>query len=163
MKIFTNPINENWVVDNVVNEWIEFQKELTTKNIRKADIVWIIAPWTWKKLSKIQITKKIVICTIHHIDFDKFDEKDRKDFYERDKYVDYYHTVSEKSCDQLRFLTNKKVYVIPFWVNQDNFYDIDDKNFLRNKYKILENSYVVGSFQRDTEGHDLKSPKLSKW
>ncbi len=162
MKIYINLVNENWVVDNVISEWNNYQKELTTKNIRKADIIWIISPWTWKKLPKSQIRKKKVICTIHHIDFYKFDEKERKDFYKRDKYVDFYHTVSEKSRDQLMKLTNKKVYIIPFWVNQNNFFEIDDKSSLRNKYKIKENSYVLGSFQRDTEGFDLKSPKLSK-
>ena len=140
MKIYINLVNENWVVDNVISEWNNYQKELTTKNIRKADIIWIISPWTWKKLPKSQIRKKKVICTIHHIDFYKFDEKERKDFYKRDKYVDFYHTVSEKSRDQLMNITNKKVYIIPFWVNQNNFFEIDDKSSLRNKYKIKENT-----------------------
>ena len=30
------------------------------------------------------------------------------------------------------------------------------------KLNISENAYVIGSFQRDTEGKDLKSPKLIK-
>ena len=42
------------------------------------------------------------------------------------------------------------------------FYEIKEKNILRSKYGFKENDYIVGSFQRDTEGHDLKSPKLSK-
>ena len=33
---------------------------------------------------------------------------------------------------------------------------------IRNKYNFKENDYLIGSFQRDTEGHDLSSPKLSK-
>ena len=36
------------------------------------------------------------------------------------------------------------------------------KKELRRKYNIAQESYLVGSFQRDTEGADLKSPKLSK-
>ena len=33
---------------------------------------------------------------------------------------------------------------------------------LRRKYQIPTDVYLVGSFQRDTEGYDLKSPKLEK-
>ena len=30
------------------------------------------------------------------------------------------------------------------------------------KYNLPKNKFFIGSFQRDTEGHDLISPKLSK-
>ena len=49
-----------------------------------------------------------------------------------------------------------------FWINQKNWFNIEDKEFLRDKYQISINDYIVGSFQRDTEGFDLKSPKLIK-
>ena len=42
------------------------------------------------------------------------------------------------------------------------FYEIKDKKALRRKFGIGEESFVVGSFQRDTEGYDLKTPKASK-
>ena len=86
----------------------------------------------------------------------------KMNFYKRDNYVDFYHTVSYKSEDQIKKLTDKKIYVSPFWVNQNIFYEIADKSLLRNQYNIPLNSFIVGSFQRDTEGYDLKSPKLSK-
>ena len=121
MKIFINNINENWVVDNVISEWTDFQAEITSNQLKYADIVWIIAPWTWRKLQKRKIKGKKVICTIHHIDFEKFDDKEKSEFYKRDKFVDFYHTVSFKTKEQLETLTNKKIYVIPFWINQDIF------------------------------------------
>jgi len=37
-----------------------------------------------------------------------------------------------------------------------------NKKELRNRYKFDEKDFLVGSFQRDTEGHDLISPKLIK-
>ena len=37
-----------------------------------------------------------------------------------------------------------------------------NKKELRNRYKFDEKDFLVGSFQRDTEGHDLMSPKLIK-
>ena len=161
-KVYLNQINEDWVVDRFRKEWYQFNSEISSEKINNSDIVWIIAPWTWKKLSKRQLLSKKVICTIHHIDFDKFGKKEEKDFYNRDKFVDEYHVISDKTKKQVEKLTTKKINVIPFWVNQNNFFEIDDKNLLRNKYKIQQNSYVLGSFQRDTEGYDLKSPKLSK-
>ena len=33
---------------------------------------------------------------------------------------------------------------------------------MRNKYGLPLDAYIIGSFQRDTEGSDLKSPKLIK-
>ena len=162
MKLYLNPLKENWVVDNVISEWNKYQGNLVTSKIKESDIIWLIAPWTWRKLSKTQLRNKKVVCTIHHIDFDKFDENEKNEFYKRDKYVDFYHTVSYKSEDQIKKLTDKKIYVSPFWVNQNIFYEIADKSLLRNQYNIPLNSFIVGSFQRDTEGHDLKSPKLSK-
>ena len=33
---------------------------------------------------------------------------------------------------------------------------------MRSKYNLNEDSFIIGSFQRDTEGKDLKSPKLIK-
>ena len=33
---------------------------------------------------------------------------------------------------------------------------------MREKYKISNEEFLIGSFQRDTEGSDLFSPKLSK-
>lgn len=162
MKLYLNPLKENWVVDNVISEWNKYHGNLVTSKIKESDIIWLIAPWTWRKLSKTQLRNKKVVCTIHHIDFDKFDENEKNEFYKRDKYVDFYHTVSYKSEDQIKKLTDKKIYVSPFWVNQNIFYEIADKSLLRNQYNIPLNSFIVGSFQRDTEGHDLKSPKLSK-
>ena len=162
MKIYTNILKENWVVDNVIKEWNEYQQDIVTLKIRDADIIWIIAPWTWRKLPKIILKNKKVVCTIHHIDFDKFNDKEKKEFYKRDKYVDYYHTVSAKSREQIQTLTDKKIFQIPFWINQHKFFELKDKVQIREELNIPLDSYVVGSFQRDTEGSDLKSPKLSK-
>ena len=72
MKIFLNKINEGWIVDRVSSEFKLKFKSLITKNIKKADIVWIIAPWTWRKISEKSLIGKKVICTYHHFDFSNF-------------------------------------------------------------------------------------------
>jgi len=48
MKIYLNLIKESWVVDRFKSEFILFNKNIITKRIRFSDVVWIIAPWTWK-------------------------------------------------------------------------------------------------------------------
>ena len=80
-----------------------------------------------------------------------------KDFYKRDKYVDFYHTISNKSKEEIQKLTAKKIVSIPFWINENIFFSIDDKTRLRSKYSLPKESLIIGSFQRDTEGKDLKS------
>lgn len=162
MKIFINHANESWVVDRFREEWKIFNQNITTENINDADIVWIIAPWTWKTLPKKILKEKIVVCTIHHLDFEKFNSKEEKNFFNRDKYINFYHSISQKTTTQLKRLTDKEIQTHPFWVNQNIFFEMPNKDRLRNKYNINENAYLIGSFQRDTEGKDLISPKLSK-
>ncbi len=80
----------------------------------------------------------------------------------RDKFVDIYHVISNKTVAELKKLTNKKIVSIPFWVDQNLFFDIQNKEDLRKKYKFNNQDYLIGSFQRDTEGSDLINPKLIK-
>ena len=162
MKIYINSAKENWVVDRFIDEWNKFNFK-QSKNFRFGDkIVWLIAPWTWRKIPKKYLIKNKVVCTIHHIDEDKFKSNEEKEFKDRDKFVDYYHVISNKTFDQVIKLTDKPVHKIPFWVNQNLWFEIKNKEQLREKYSVDLNSYLVGSFQRDTEGNDLVSPKLSK-
>ena len=67
MKIYINSPKESWVVDRFVKEWKEKNKNISTNLLSKADLIWIISPWTWKKLSKKHLSSKKVICTIHHL------------------------------------------------------------------------------------------------
>ena len=50
--IYLNKANESWVVDRFRDEWYKYNSNISTKNIRKANILWVIAPWTWKKINK---------------------------------------------------------------------------------------------------------------
>ncbi|MAT49238.1 MAG: hypothetical protein CMA27_05355 [Euryarchaeota archaeon] len=162
MKVYLNNINESWVVDRLKDEWYEYNFDISTRKPKEADIIWILTPWLWKNVRKSTLKKKKVVCSIYHIDFQKFSDKDKKDFLKRESYVDEYHVISEKSKMQLEQLTNKKITSIPFWVNQNLWFPINDKNEIRKKYGLSEENFYIGSFQRDTEGSDLKSPKLIK-
>jgi glycosyltransferase involved in cell wall biosynthesis len=162
LQLYINNAKENWVVDRFIDEWNYYNFKQSSTYLFGKKIIWIIAPWTWQKLPKRVLRKNKVLCTIHHIDEDKFSAEEEKNFYLRDEYVDAYHAISTKTYSQLRKLTEKKIYTIPFWANQNIWYYIQDKKLLRKKYNINFETYLVGSFQRDTEGSDLLSPKLSK-
>jgi len=127
-----------------------------------SDIIWLIAPWTWKKIPKYFLKRKKVVCTIHHIDEDKFGDNEKKEFYNRDQYIDFYHAISNTTEKQIKKYTKKPVFNQPFWVNQNLFKELDSKKDLRKKLGFTSDDFLVGSFQRDTEGKDLISPKLSK-
>ena len=149
MKIYINLVNENWVVDNVISEWNNYQKELTTKNIRKADIIWIISPWTWKKLPKSQIRKKKVICTIHHIDFYKFEKlriifeinrifhgeiiEDIKDNLILDKFEDYKYIGKLMTYDT-QTIGQDDVSQSNYLFRIDKLFIEDEKNITLQKY-----------------------------
>ena len=162
-KIYINKAKENWVVDRFRSEWNEYNyktvNSIYSKNVK---IIWIIAPWTWRKLSTTRLNNQKVICTIHHIDEDKFNNEAKEEFYNRDKTVDAYHAISETTKNQIQKLTDKRIYTIPFWINQNIFTQLSNKLEIRKEYSIDQEAYLIGTFQRDTEGYDLKSPKLSK-
>ena len=162
MNVYINNAKENWVVDRFVDEWNIYNNKQSSNYRFGEKIIWLIAPWTWKKIPKKYLLRNKVICTIHHIDEDKFDKNEEENFFERDKIVDHYHVISKKTEEQISRLTSKPITTIPFWVNQNIWYEITDKEIIREKYGFDKDTYLVGSFQRDTEGKDLISPKLSK-
>ena len=162
MKVYLTNLNESWIVDRLRQEWYQHNSSISTESIKKADIVWVIAPWLWKNIKKKYLRDKKVVCSIYHIEEKDFEQKQIKEFNKRDSFVDTYHVISLKTKKELKKLTDKEIIYIPFWSDQNTWFKIDDKDKLRNKYGLPLNAYIIGSFQRDTEGSDLKSPKLIK-
>ncbi len=162
MKIYLNSPKENWVIDRIKEEWEQYNLQYNSKKPKSADILWIISPWTWKKIKRKDLKNKKIVCSIYHIDENKLNNVQLNEFKNRDVDVDFYHVISEKTKDQVKLLTDKPIKSIPFWVNQNIWFEIENKVDLKKKYGISEDSYCIGSFQRDTEGSDLISPKLSK-
>ena len=104
--------------------------------------------------------KKIVV-TEHHIVPEKFVGSKLQNFYIRNKFVDHYHAPNEKTKNFLTQLSYKDIDVISYWLN-DDFWQPMNKIKARKKLNISEKDFCIGSFQRDTEGSDLKTPKLEK-
>jgi glycosyltransferase involved in cell wall biosynthesis len=162
MKVYLTNLNESWIVDRLRDEWYQHNASISVDSIKQAEIIWIIAPWLWKKIKKKHLRDKKVVCSIYHLEDKDFKHKQVQDFKKRDCFVDVYHVISLKTKKELEKLTDKEIIYIPFWSDQLSWYEIEDKDSLRKKYNLPLDAYILGSFQRDTEGSDLKSPKLIK-
>ena len=163
MNIFCVTPGENWICDRI---GFEYQKSSSHNVILdrlglETDIIWILAGWCWQQIPKNALLSRRVVCTIHHEVPEKFNKNKLRDFLARDQFVDCYHTPCQKTHDFIRGLTKKPIKILSYWVNPDLW---KNRNLLemKKKYGIVEGEFSVGSFQRDTEGHDLKTPKLEK-
>ena len=51
----------------------------------------------------------------------------------RDKYVNYYHVITEKSKNELQKITSKPIFVSEFWLNQKLFFKLKiEVNYEKN-------------------------------
>ena len=151
-----------WIIDTFVKEYKQFNADLIVNDPEEADIIWLVADYRYNKIDKKLLKEKYVVTTIHHIDPLKFNPNRIETMNE---FTNIYHTISQDGYNSLRKLTDKKIKVFPFWVNQNNWFNISQKKLLRQKFN-LNNDFLIGSFQRDTEGDSIKTgdykPKLSK-
>ena len=155
--------NQKWIIDVFSNEFIKYSGLKFTDDMNKADTIWVIG-YNIEESNKINNLEKkpFVITTIHHIDWSN-SEPMIQIIKTLDKITDRYHVICDKVEIDLRTLTEKPIVKANFWINGDNFYNIDNKEELRKKWNLDGNKYIVGSFQRDTKGKlKCKLPKLSK-
>jgi hypothetical protein len=162
--------NEKWICDELKKEFTEyFGEEIVTLDTNLADIIWYIAPWNygytpsgivredWLKL----LEEKKVVFTMHHIDEEKYAKGQLdKTFEFMMKYGTKLHGICDKTFEFLKSMDSKIPVVKKYlWVDSEIFYRIEDKKSLREKWGLT--GYVVGSFQKDTEGK-TNEPKMSK-
>jgi glycosyltransferase involved in cell wall biosynthesis len=160
MKIFTLAPRENWICDRIAEEWNSVSCHLS-ENPHDADIIWLLAGWCWNHIPTNILELKKVVVTVHHIVPEKFSREKIKDFIIRDQFVDAYHVPNHKTKEFISSLTYKPIFVLGYWYDEKKWHHASRAE-CRNLLNLPEDSFVVGSFQRDTEGHDLISPKLEK-
>jgi glycosyltransferase involved in cell wall biosynthesis len=163
MKIFMNNPREDWIVDRIRGEWYRNNESTATEDINLCDTIWIAAAWQWSLIPTQLLKEKKVVCTIHHITPNKFTKESLREFLYRDGFVDAYHTPNKYTAAFVSKITKKPVYTVGYWYdhrvwNEDHL----PTKLAKERLQIPEDKFVVGSFQRDTEGSDLKSPKLEK-
>lgn len=162
-KVFALRPNEDWICDRFVDEWDSMSPK-ATMNPGEADVIWLLSDWCWRRVPRRMLEQKRVVTTVHHIVPSKFDATARADFAERDEITTVYHVPCEPTRQQVSLLTDKPIHVIPFWVNGSIWrrHEGSQRDTLRRVYALPPHAYLIGSFQRDTEGSDLVSPKLEK-
>lgn len=160
MKVFVLAPQENWICDRIAAEWKKYCSDITTDNIKEADVVWLLAGWCWNHVPMHILNDKKVILTVHHIVPDKFDNLKLREFQVRDQFVNAYHVPNVKTAEFVKQLTNKPIFISSYWYDPDCWSPLD-KSECRNILNLPEEKFIVGSFQRDTEG-GTKNPKLEK-
>jgi glycosyltransferase involved in cell wall biosynthesis len=162
-RVYVLPPYESWIVDRFVKEWNEDNNDISVFTPGTADVIWLMADWCWQNLAQAGMLRgKKVITTVHHIVPEKFGPRERMDFQLRDDVTMIYHVYNQRCYDFIKPLTSKPIHLIPYWANQNIWHSTGSREELRKKHQLPIDAYLIGSFQRDTEGHDLKSPKLEK-
>lgn len=161
-KVYVLSPNEDWIVDRFVKEFVEDNADLVSLTPEDADVIWLMAEWCWQRVPAWKLARSKVITTIHHIVPEKFDLTAHREFMMRDQLTTCYHVPNKHTEAFIRPLTSKPIHLIPYWANQRIWKVTGTKDELRRKHGLPQNGYLIGSFQRDTEGRDLKSPKLEK-
>ena len=147
MKIFIPKINESWIVDRFRSEWYENNKNISTTSILKADIIWIMAPWMWKKIPKFFLKRKIVLCTYHHFVESKFS---KLDFDDLDQYVNSYHAISKYT----EILNIAEVY---FSKNFSKYFDEKIQDDFKNIYiEFLDLIININKWEYDIINLEIK-------
>ncbi len=79
--------------------------------------------------------------------------------------VEVWITRTNQAAAQLKSIAVEN-FLIPYLVDTEIFRPLENNdpemNELRKRFNIPSNTYLIGNFQRDTEGGDLFSPKLVK-
>lgn len=162
-KVYVHPAGEDWIVDRFVEEWNNDNSDITVKNPFDADVIWLLASWCWSDIARFkELHSKKVLTTVHHIVPEKFGDSSRQSFIARDSITTAYHVYNTSTADFISKLTNKPIHLVEYWANQKIWYQSGTKEKLRRKHQLPEDGYLIGSFQRDTEGSDLRTPKLEK-
>ena len=167
MKVFVLYARERWITDELAKEWIENNGDIYTTNLDECDTIWILSDYITNKIPFYYYRAKRVITTIHHITPWKVTEKSKKHFEFLNDITDVFHSICENTTkNMIKFGFKKPIRTLPFWHNENVWTFLNDKINLRNKYNISEDTFLVGSFQKDTESASVWNgtylPKLEK-
>lgn len=165
--------NEKWICDVLKREFYEAFPESISHDPMKADIIWYLAPWNFKYtphktlrdkwLSHLLSPSTTVIFTQHHIDPEKFKGGQlTNQFLFMNTYGTHFHAICNHTMnDMLPHFPLSKTSRRFLWINDTTYFHINNKEQLRTKLGLASTDYLIGSFQKDTEGR-TNSPKLSK-
>jgi len=158
LSVYVLQANEDWITDVHAQDFKRTTSLRVAERPDDADIVWLHASWCWTHIDPSLLSRKTVVCTVHHIVPEKFDPHS---FAARDSFVDVYFVYTSETAAFIRRHSSRPIIRIAHWIDTDKWYPVE-KQAARERIRLESQRVVVGSFQRDTEGRDLVSPKLEK-
>jgi hypothetical protein len=165
-KVWVNRPYEGWICDVLAQRFMHDNADICVNDPHEADVIWLLADWTWRQVPRSVLTSKKVLTTIHHIVPQKFGDVERRDFDDRDVITNAYHVFNDHTYEFIRPLTDKPIHIIQYWADTTLWKPTNTKAKLREKHGLPIDAYICGSFQRDTEGAGIPNgiflPKLEK-
>lgn len=164
--IYVHGAGEEWIIDHLKDEWcqLNFKSAIVVNRPENADIIWLMAPYKWKEINIKLLKEKKVVTTIHHINKTKMNGY-LKLLSELEQFTNTYHVIDRRTEKLLSEYIKRDIIYAPFWVDSSKWTSVK-KEGLREKFGLPENKFLIGSFQRDTEGASIVSgkftPKLEK-
>ena len=158
MKVYMPSPREDWICDVIIDEFKARSRHEFVNEPREADLIFLYAKWIWKHIPFGLLTSKPVITTVHHIVPEKTNVNE---FIQFNQFTTQYHVPNKHTAAMLkRFSFDIPVINVPYWINTSRWGAIGDET-------PVNVDFVVGSFQRDTEGHSIgkdkrPEPKLEK-
>jgi glycosyltransferase involved in cell wall biosynthesis len=166
--------NQQWICDVLKKEFCQRFPHHISRSPMRADIIWYLAPWnqrfnparTPRDAWFDKLRRCNVVFTQHHIDPEKMKKGElESQFAFMNKYGNHFHTICNKTLvDMIPYFPKEHTSCKHLWVNSKTFFHISNtkkKADLRASFKFLSTDYLIGSFQKDTEGK-TNEPKLSK-
>lgn len=165
MRIFVHGNDvKGWSIDHDRKHLEAFVRETghtVARNFLVADIVYSVL---WNQLLESRyypLRLKKIFATASN-----FITPENPSFADARKFVDLWIAPSRRQCEAFRDAGVKAAY-LPFYVDSQTFRDIGKSRrelswMLGIDPEIVKDKILVGSFQRDTLGADLTSPKWQK-
>jgi glycosyltransferase involved in cell wall biosynthesis len=156
---FTAGDGKGWALDEDLRQIRLALKGMITETAA-AEAEVIHAPF-WQNLGMVapEILKRSFV--IAHADNPPFFYLKQPEFLAGQQQVDLWVARSSEALGQFQALGLPAVH-IPYTIDPGLFFPIDDKAALRRDFGIPEEGYVIANFHRDTEGADLRIPKVQK-
>lgn len=131
--------------------------------IDSAEEAEIVHAINWRALLSIPSNVLRSRAVIAHVSHDVRAMLGQPDYLRIAPYVTRWIAPSKRAERMLSLLGLSAAYV-PYVVDTRIFHPLpdDERRQLRTSLGLPADRYLIGSFQRDTEGHDLASPKLVK-
>jgi glycosyltransferase involved in cell wall biosynthesis len=132
-----------------------------TEHPEEADVIHAVNWHALLPIDKTLLKKKIVIS---HIPHDVRNMLSQPEYLVVAPHVNHWIVPSLRAKQYVDLLSLPNIY-IPYGLDHSVFYKIEDRSRiadLKRHNGIPEGKYLIGSFQRDTEGADLKTPKYVK-